>query len=265
MEGKRDGEEETDEWENADVVFEKKRGEEGKREMKEDKEKRDGAMRGSEGGGNGTIEITSRREERPEDMGRTTGGWEEEIIKYWVETKDYGKKENKDMTEEERGRCTEIIERTAMLERGRRVEGIQIEQMMELIYLRIVTTNENRDEDNYDIMEERAVLKEDVMLANMLEKERQEEKKRTMKKIWSSKKTIRMKMDGGNTEIVVTMAKRSTKLIGIKGIRKMLEWVKIALTLDDRKMGLRNASGDDLRMVGRRHNLPSMTRQDGSG
>jgi hypothetical protein len=61
------------------------------------------------------------------------------------------------------------------------------------------------------------------------------------------------------------MAKRSTKLIGIKGIRKMLEWVKIALTLDDRKMGFRNAPGDDLRMVGRRLNLPSMTRQDGSG
>ena len=51
--------------------------------MKEDKEKRDGAMGGSEEGGNGAIEITTRKEERTKDMGRTTGGWEEEIIKFW--------------------------------------------------------------------------------------------------------------------------------------------------------------------------------------
>ena len=90
---------------------------------------------------------SSGQEERLEDKGRITGGWEEEIIKYWIETKEYGKKEIKDMGDEEKGRYNEILERTATLERGRRVEGIMIEQMMELIYLRIATTSENRDED----------------------------------------------------------------------------------------------------------------------
>ena len=73
---------------------------------------------------------------------------------------------------------------------------------------------------------------------------------------------IKITMDGGNTEIAVH-AKR-TKLLGFKGIRKMLEGFQISVTLDDRKMAVRNLVGEDLIMCGGRHNRPSMIKQDGT-
>ena len=61
---------------------------------------------------------------------------------------------------------------------------------------------------------------------------------------------IRSGVDGGSTEISAHLRSR-TKLTGFKGIRKMMDEVRISITLDDRKMWSRNAVGEDLIMSGR--------------
>ena len=152
-----------------------------------------------------------------------------------------------------------MVERTAGLENEMKTKGINMMRRMELVHLRLATC---RDGDAWDVLEERAILIEDLHLAGMIEDVIIREKERGKKGIWNDKKMIKITMDGGHTEVAVH-AKR-TRLLGFKGIRKMLEGVQISVTLDDRKMAVRNLVGVDLTMCGRRHNRPSMIKQDGT-
>ena len=76
----------------------------------------------------------------------------------------------------------EIVERTARLENEARTSGIDIKKRMELLYLRMATCQDNEMEA---VMEERAILREDVHLAEIwgeiMEEKRRDKKEATWK------------------------------------------------------------------------------------
>ena len=164
-----------------------------------------------------------------------------------------------DLKEADRTKMGAMLERTARMDNERKTKGMNMERRMELVYLRIATSH---DGEAGELLEERAGLIEDLHLAGLIEDVKEEEKQRGAKRIWNEKKTIKSGIDGGSTEIAMSLRRR-TKLMGFKGIRKMMEEVKISITLDDRKMWMRNATEEDLIMEFRRNNRPSMIGQDG--
>jgi hypothetical protein len=193
-----------------------------------------------------------------EERSRKEWRGDEGIISYWTEMRRCGEKKAKDMNDEERHEMKEMIEATAKLATENSIRGVNMNKRMELMYRRMATS---LDDEMENVMEERITLNEDLHLAELIEKMRNDDEDGG---IWNDTKVMIMKMDGGNTEIRVKMARRNTKYKGIKGVRDLLDNIRVIITLDDRRIGMRNIKQADLVMPGKRYSRPSMIKQDGS-